>query len=264
MLKQRIVTAAIGLLLVFGAIESGSPLPWHVVVWVTTVLGMIEFSVMFGHSWNSPLGLGGLLLITVVEWVPALSTSFVLYVVISVALLWPVLMKNTVSLRETAVVAVGAGYIGYGGVCSIGLRSLTHGVSWVWLFLICIWLTDTAAFFVGRKMGGRKLWPSISPQKTFSGAIGGVIAAALGAWGFGFLMIPNFDPFAYLLTGAVISLAGQLGDLIESAYKRIAGVKDSGKLLPGHGGVLDRIDSLLFSAPFAFYLITSGATTWFQ
>ncbi len=264
MLKQRIVTAVIGVLLVFGAIESGSVLPWHVVVYVATLLGMTEFSSMFGCSWKSLLNLSSIVILTVGEWIPRLPLSIFLYLVLCMVLLWPVITKNKVTVMHAAVIAAGAGYIGYGGVCLIKLRALNHGVMWVWLLLICIWLTDTVAFFVGRKLGGPKLWPEISPKKTISGAIGGVFGAAIGALIFGLAVVPNVDAIAYIVTGAVISVAGQLGDLIESAYKRAAGVKDSGKLLPGHGGMLDRVDSLLFAAPFAYYLIINGATSWFQ
>jgi phosphatidate cytidylyltransferase len=264
MLKQRIVTAIVGVLLVFGAIESGSVLPWHLVVWVATLLAMTEFSSMFGFTWRSQINIGGLIIVSVADWAPKLQMQVVLYILLCAILLYPVITKNRVTVTQAAVVAVGAGYIGYGGACMIGLRQLNHGVMWVWLCLICIWLTDTAAFFVGRTFGGPKLWPEISPKKTISGALGGIVAAALGALIFGYTAVPNFDPTAYLVTGAVISVAGQLGDLVESAYKRSTGVKDSGKLLPGHGGMLDRIDSLLFAAPFAFYLITTGAAGWFQ
>jgi phosphatidate cytidylyltransferase len=264
MLKQRIVTAIIGVLLVFGAIESGSVLPWHLIVWVASLLGVTEFSSMFGFSWKSSVNIGALVIVSVADWLPHLDLRIALYLLLCAVLLWPVITKNRVNLLQASVIAAGAGYIGYGGACLILLRQLSNGVLWVWLCLVCIWLTDTAAFFVGRTFGGPKLWPEISPKKTISGAIGGMIAAALGAFVLGYLADPKFDAFAYLVTGAVISVTGQLGDLIESAYKRSTGVKDSGKMLPGHGGMLDRIDSLLFAAPFVFYMIATGTAGWFQ
>lgn len=113
--------------------------------------------------------------------------------------------------------------------------------------LALIWLGDTLAYFIGRAMGRLPMAPTISPKKTWEGAAGNVIGSLLAAGAFGWWMKMDAKP---LLAMAVLAnVAGQLGDLAESAYKRGAGVKDSGTLLPGHGGVLDRIDSLIFAAP---------------
>ncbi|OFW80810.1 MAG: hypothetical protein A2201_10035 [Alicyclobacillus sp. RIFOXYA1_FULL_53_8] len=138
------------------------------------------------------------------------------------------------------------------------MRALSHGWAWLLLFLVSIWMTDTAAFFVGSRLKGPKLWPDISPGKTISGAIGGLVGGVIGALLFGLVFLPGHSVWQFMSLGFISSIAGQLGDLIESAYKRTAGVKDSGHLLPGHGGILDRIDSLLFAAPFAYYLIIIG------
>ncbi len=113
----------------------------------------------------------------------------------------------------------------------------------IWL-LIVIWITDTAAFFAGRSIGGPKLAPSVSPKKTWSGAIAGVAAATLAGGAFAwFAGLPGWAGLGIL--SAAISIVGQVGDLIESALKRRFGVKDSSNLIPGHGGVLDRLDSLV-------------------
>jgi phosphatidate cytidylyltransferase len=122
------------------------------------------------------------------------------------------------------------------------------------------WATDIGAFFVGRAVGGAKLMPSVSPGKTVSGAIGGVVFAVLMAWVFQrYALIPHaqiaFSPWALVGVAIAVSVAGQLGDLVESHFKREAGVKDSSQLLPGHGGVLDRVDSLLFTLPIGYLLL---------
>lgn len=110
------------------------------------------------------------------------------------------------------------------------------------IFLVAIiWATDIGAYFVGRKVGGPKLWPKVSPKKTWSGAIGGLIAGGTLA---AILQFPTNNPAGTILLGLGISFIAQLGDLLESSYKRFLGVKDSGGLLPGHGGFLDRLDSL--------------------
>jgi phosphatidate cytidylyltransferase len=126
--------------------------------------------------------------------------------------------------------------------------------------LILTWASDIGAFFVGRSVGGRKLIPSISPGKTVSGAVGGLILTMLVAWLYvRLVLVPvahlGFTPWGALLFGAAISVAAQSGDLYESLLKREAGVKDSSHIIPGHGGVLDRCDSLLFVLPVAYLLL---------
>ena len=127
--------------------------------------------------------------------------------------------------------------------------------------LVITWVTDTAAFFTGRAFGRRKLMPAVSPAKTVEGALGGLVAAMLVAWGYVlWVLVPAANlamrPGVALLVGAVVSIAAQLGDLAESLLKREAGVKDSSQLIPGHGGVLDRLDSLFFAIPATFFIFT--------
>jgi phosphatidate cytidylyltransferase len=125
---------------------------------------------------------------------------------------------------------------------------------WVVLFFFFfLWVSDTGQYFSGRLFGKRKLYESLSPKKTIEGFIGGLLLA--GAFGFTAhllqpLLFPNY--FLSILLGIVLAAAGTAGDLIESSFKRAAGVKDSGNLIPGHGGVLDRFDSTLFAAPIYF------------
>ena len=126
--------------------------------------------------------------------------------------------------------------------------------------VLVTWASDVGAFFVGRAIGGRKLMPSVSPGKTLSGAMGGLIASMLVALFFArMVLVPvahlGFTPWGALAFGAVISVAAQTGDLFESLLKRECGVKDSSRVIPGHGGVLDRLDSLIFVLPVAYLLI---------
>ncbi|VAW16521.1 Phosphatidate cytidylyltransferase [hydrothermal vent metagenome] len=116
---------------------------------------------------------------------------------------------------------------------------------------ILIWVNDTFAYIVGKTLGRHKLYPAVSPKKTIEGTLGGFIFALVAAYVMGlydsFLNTPQ-----WMILAAVIVIAGSLGDLVESKLKRAAGVKDSGAILPGHGGMLDRLDSLVFAAPFAY------------
>ena len=127
--------------------------------------------------------------------------------------------------------------------------------------LVLTWITDTAAYFVGKAVGKRKLMPAVSPGKTWAGAVGGLVAGMLAAWGYVvWVLVPiaslAMAPLTAFLVGAAISFMAQVGDLVESVFKREAGVKDSSHIIPGHGGVLDRLDSLFFAIPGMFFLLT--------
>jgi len=115
-------------------------------------------------------------------------------------------------------------------------------------------MNDSFAYLIGKQFGKNKLYPSVSPKKTVEGAIGGLVFGLLAA-----VLIAQIDPllslYQWLLLATVVVITGNLGDLLESKFKRVAGVKDSGAILPGHGGMLDRLDSLIFAAPFAYLLI---------
>jgi phosphatidate cytidylyltransferase len=120
--------------------------------------------------------------------------------------------------------------------------------------LLCVWICDSAAYYVGSTLGRRKLAPEISPNKTVAGAVGGVLGAAVASIALKmFSVVPWSIPFA-LGAGLCIALLAQVGDLAESMLKRDAGVKDSGSLIPGHGGMMDRVDALLFTVPVFYYI----------
>jgi phosphatidate cytidylyltransferase len=126
--------------------------------------------------------------------------------------------------------------------------------------VLITWASDIGAYFAGRAIGGRKLIPSVSPGKTLAGAVGGLVASMLVAWLFArAVLVPvanlGFTPWGALLFGALVSVAAQVGDLFESLIKRDGGVKDSSHIIPGHGGVLDRLDSLIFVLPVAYLLL---------
>ena len=136
------------------------------------------------------------------------------------------------------------------------------GASLLALALALVWISDTAAYAVGRAIGERKLIPSVSPGKTIAGAVGALITSAVASWAFvRFVLVPHahlgLRPLHGVLFGLAISVATQLGDLAESLIKRQAGVKDSSHIIPGHGGVLDRIDGMLFALPVAYWLLSA-------
>jgi phosphatidate cytidylyltransferase len=254
-LKQRIITGIIGgaafLFLVYMGKE------WYsLLVLLLAMIGLFEFLRMAGLR---PFGLAGILsyaLMISILW-PDLSFSSWLDFRLSDGILLPVMLlllsytvfrKNQVHIEHVALAVVGALYIGYGFTYMAATRNLPDGFALTMLVLLGIWATDSGAYFVGKAMGRHKLWPAISPNKTVEGSIGGLLIAVvvvlalnatLGMLGFG----------QALAIALVTGVAGQLGDLIESAFKRHFGVKDSGQIIPGHGGVLDRFDSLILVFP---------------
>lgn len=150
----------------------------------------------------------------------------------------------------------------YAGLPMVALAELRLGGEGLWAFSVILaltWATDIAAYFAGRAIGGPKLWPAVSPKKTWSGAIGGLIGGAVAACAV-VLVSGIGSPLAIGLVAAVFSIASQLGDLAESALKRHFGVKDSGTLIPGHGGIMDRVDGLVAAAVAAYVvgLLASG------
>jgi len=157
---------------------------------------------------------------------------------------------------KIALLLLGVLYVGLLLGHFILTRALPSG-EWLIFFVISVtWAGDTGAFYAGRTFGRRKLAPRISPNKTVEGLVGGLALSVLAAFIARYWFVPSFSPADCVALGLLLSLAGMLGDLTESAFKRSAGVKDSGSLIPGHGGMLDRIDSLLFAAPtFYYYLV---------
>jgi phosphatidate cytidylyltransferase len=133
------------------------------------------------------------------------------------------------------------------------LRGLPFGREWIFLVLLIVMAGDTAAYFTGVTLGRRKLYPAISPNKSIEGAIGGLAGSLVGALVAKFGFFPALTLPDCLILGIFLGVLGQLGDLFESMLKRSFGVKDSGTIIPGHGGMLDRLDSLLFAIPPAYY-----------
>jgi phosphatidate cytidylyltransferase len=153
----------------------------------------------------------------------------------------------------------GVVYLGWLGSYLISLRSLPNGLHWLMLVIPATALCDGGAYVIGSLMGKHKFAPLISPKKSWEGYIGGLIFGTFGAAGLAaawHLAAPVILPWHGLVIGAAVSLLTPLGDLGESMIKRGFGVKDSGTVLPGHGGMLDRIDSWLWAAPIGYYIIT--------
>lgn len=196
---------------------------------------------------------------------PSLAMPAVAVLVIFAAVIWA---RGTTGHPLGAAASTVFGVLYTGGLLSFGyaLREYPYAVGdragsvLVALPLVLTWASDIGAFFVGRTVGGPKLIPSVSPGKTISGALGGLVATVVVAWIYvWYALVPvaslTMTIPAIILFGLVISAAAQIGDLAESLLKREANVKDSSHLVPGHGGLLDRLDSVLFVLPVAYLLL---------
>jgi phosphatidate cytidylyltransferase len=157
------------------------------------------------------------------------------------------------SLPYAAAVALGALYIFGAWRAAVDLRAIAP--YWLLFALAINWVGDIAAFYVGRAIGRRKLSPNISPGKSWEGAVGSMAGAIAFGVAFRWYYVPAMGLWVIVALSVIGNVAGQVGDLAESALKRGAGVKDSGSLLPGHGGFLDRLDSSLFSMPAVLYAL---------
>jgi phosphatidate cytidylyltransferase len=177
-----------------------------------------------------------------------------------------VLFYRKMALMNTLVTFFGVCYISVLFSPIYVVRMSQNGGVFVWLIFISAFMCDTGAYFVGIKFGRHKLVPKLSPKKTIEGAVGGVVSAALGALAYGFLARGFFTgelftaehfnaPVFCLITGSIAAVFAQFGDLTASAIKRYAGIKDFGSILPGHGGILDRFDSVLFTSPVVYMMI---------
>ena len=137
----------------------------------------------------------------------------------------------------------------------VQLRQTTFGIQWILVIMLIVMTNDSAAYYSGSAFGKHRLYPLVSPKKSIEGAIGGLIGSFGGTMLAKFTFFPELTFIDAVLTAIVIGVVGQAGDLFESLLKRSFGVKDSGTIIPGHGGVLDRMDSIIFAAPITYYYV---------
>ncbi|MGA7614864.1 MAG: phosphatidate cytidylyltransferase [Thermoanaerobaculia bacterium] len=171
------------------------------------------------------------------------------------------------ALPATAVCVLGTLYVGMlaGSLIRLRLDFPPNGAALIFFLLLVVWLGDAGAYYVGSKFGKHKLSPRVSPKKTVEGGIGGVATSVTAAIIIHFTFFPAFPLGHAIIAAAILSVSGIVGDLAESLWKRSAAVKDSGALIPGHGGFLDRFDSILFTAPILYaywFLLTYGLKTF--
>jgi phosphatidate cytidylyltransferase len=226
---------------------------------VSVELCLYEFFKICQHAGFKPLSVLAYLASAALCAVRAVETSkpemysFVLlvaFVLMTLTIALAMIRDLKTYLGATATTIFGLAYIGLTLSCLLPLRfSRLGGRKLMLLLFLVIWADDTLAYLVGRTIGRKVLFPSISPKKTLEGSVAGFVGSLLVAWGFDRLFWQTANLKTVILLAGLVALFGQIGDLAESAMKRGANLKDSGSALPGHGGLLDRVDSLLFGAP---------------
>lgn len=266
MLKSRVITALILLLLLLAALFLLPPVAWAVLIVVMVMQGATEWSHLSGFSGrraNIYWGLTLLLMLGIL-WADSGTTgaqqaSIHLAVYAVSALLWLIIVPTWLMIgwkvtNPYLMALVGWAVLVPTGVAMLDLRAADPS-PWILLFVMClVWVADISAYFAGRRFGKNKLAPSISPGKTWEGVAGAVLGVSIYV-----VLVWSFSPYfshrevlpPLLQTAWWWVALAVLGDLFESAVKRQAGVKDSGALLPGHGGLLDRIDALTSTLPLA-------------
>ncbi|KRN30437.1 phosphatidate cytidylyltransferase [Liquorilactobacillus mali] len=258
-MKQRLITAVVALIIFVPLVWLGGAL-FDILAILLGLIALSEVLIMRKKLLISPEAVISMLAALAVlipqswlDFLPSDTTQFtVFYFFVLLLLTYTVITKNRFSFDDAGMLILGIIYSSVGFHYLMQARNV--GISTVFYLLLIVWSTDSGAYLVGRKLGKNKLAPHISPNKTWEGSIGGVIIAMVIAGGFTLIYPQNMGFFSMLLITLILSIVGQMGDLVESALKRFYGVKDSGKILPGHGGILDRFDSLLFVLPVAHFI----------
>ena len=252
MLRWRTATALVLAPVALGAIVLGK---WAVllVVLLVTVGAAYELSQALNPVlFLAALGAG---VIPILISIPYGTTGILVGTLLALpwALLWLAGRPETRTLRAVLAVLLMSLWVG-APLAHLGLFPRSpHGIILILIAVVGPWISDSGAFFAGRVFGRHPLFPSMSPNKTVEGSLGGLLATVLvvGLVSYQFL---DFTPAKAAVIGAGVSIFSQSGDLFESALKRILDMKDLGYFLPGHGGILDRVDSLLFTAPAVYYI----------
>jgi len=257
MLLYRVLSAAVGIPVAVYLVWYGG-LPLSLAVLILALLGIHETGCLLKKTginvWMPGAFWGGLIFVinAAFESKGLLGATLLLVMVaVFIRLVW---LYPRVNVTELAVTVFVSLYAGWQLTHIIALRELPGGFYLVLLMMLTTWSTDTFAYFTGSAVGKTKLAPALSPNKTIEGSIGGIagsVAVAAAFWA----VTAHFALIHYILIGLLVGVLGQVGDLVESALKRLAGQKDSGRLIPGHGGILDRFDSMLITAPVVYFYL---------
>lgn len=261
-LRKRLPTALVLLTLVFAAIHFLPRLGYFLVLQVLILLSLLEFYSLLRKKRLFPphtLGVAFMLLIGISFYWDKLPLELALFAGLLVFAVYFVVSIRTVEAIKPFPAAIaltffGALYLGLTLNFFLPLRDV-YGTLAIYFFLTVIFIGDTGAYFFGKAFGRHKMAPMASPRKTWEGSFGGIVTACLGGLAVRVVLLPALPLWKAVLFAFLVHAAAQVSDPLESLFKRAAGVKDSSNMLPGHGGFLDRIDSLILAAPLFYFLL---------
>lgn len=282
MFATRVVSSLFGIALVFFVVFAG-PTTLGIGIFLLSVVGIEEFYTTASKKGYNPVRFIGYLSCLPIlflgikgdgelirRYVPFFNIpdfrltyyfSFGIFIMALILLGAIIFFKGRYNFVDISVTAFGTLYVTFLFSFIILTRNLPRGHLFIWLIFIGAWATDSFAYIIGRAAGKHKLMPSISPKKTVEGAIAGVLGCVLATGLFGVYIVQNYAGMGigyhhFIIIGLMNGILSQVGDLAASAIKRFADVKDYGKIIPGHGGVLDRFDSILLIAPLVYFYTT--------
>ncbi len=257
--KRKVWMASIMVPPIVLLIALGPPAVLHLMVLLATFFGLREYYSLVlpsSKAMERAVGIGiGLLLSIVISFgdTKEISPFLVIVLVILSAFIMVTSKDLSSTISHMGIALFGVLFIGFLLAHVSLIRNMMNGRLWVLFLVTTVWAGDISALLIGSFLGRHKLYPKISPNKTYEGLGGALAGSILVALAFSHLFLPQLDKGTAILLGIGLGILGQLGDFTESMLKRSAQVKDSGTLIPGHGGMLDRLDSFLFSAPFLHY-----------
>lgn len=225
-----------------------------------SIAGLYEFYKAVKEKKINPISIVGYLLLAVF-YLLGNNFEYIMYIIVlfTVILLIIPVVNLKYTFIDVAITLIGFLYVGILFSFIPLVNNKPSGEFLVWLIFIGSWVCDTAAYYSGKYLGKRKLCPEVSPKKTIAGSIGGLLGSALGCGVFGIIVssyVSEVQVIHFFLIGTLCGIMGQFGDLVASSIKRYVGIKDYSNLIPGHGGILDRFDSILFNAVVVFYYLT--------
>ena len=261
MLKTRIISAFFGLPIVIGVLLLGGKL-FYIFIFLLSIAGLYEYYKAFLNTDYKPIPWVGYI-ITIIYYLQILINkynfiTFTALIFIALLMIFLVIIRKGYNILNVAITILGIIYIPFLFSNLVFIYNTSFGKFLVWLPFLTAWFSDTGAYFIGSYFGKNKLCPNLSPKKTLEGAIGGIITSAIFLAIIGIIFNnANFklNIIHYLILGLICGITSILGDLSASSIKRFTKIKDFGNIIPGHGGILDRFDSILFTAPTVFIYI---------